>query len=199
MTSNAWTGCTLALSTIGLVIGTAAENARKQRAGESEVRVPTQAVAVLQPTRGNRIRGVVTLTQQKNGVEIRGRVRGLQPGKHGFHIHEYGDLRAPDGTSAGGHFAPEGHRHGGPDDPEHHAGDLGNIVADENGRARVKKFARGLKLHFVIGRSIVVHAEADDLKSQPSGDAGERVALGVIGFANEKVGRSTAASRERRR
>jgi Cu-Zn family superoxide dismutase len=145
---------------------------------------PKEAVAVVMPTKGNKVSGVVILTQQGDNIRVRGRVRGLKPGEHGFHIHEYGDVRAPDGTSAGGHYAPHGHKHGGPNSPEHHAGDLGNVTANDNGVAEVDKQIKGMKLHFVIGRSIVVHGGADDLKSQPSGNAGPRVAVGVIGIAN---------------
>lgn len=146
--------------------------------------IPQMAAVVLTPTQGNEVRGTLTLTQRDGFVHISGKVTGLEPGKHGFHIHEFGDLRDPAGKSAGGHFNPEGTKHGGPDDQEHHAGDLGNIEAGPQGTAMIDKKAMGLKLHFVIGRSIVIHGDADDFESQPSGDAGQRVALGVIGFAN---------------
>jgi superoxide dismutase, Cu-Zn family len=148
--------------------------------------VPQEAVAVLSSTEGQQVRGVLLFQQKEDGVHVTGEVTGLEPGKHGFHIHEFGDLRDPKGESAGGHFNPDGHQHGGLEDNERHAGDLGNITADARGIARVDKLAKGLKLHYVIGRSIVVHGGEDDLTSQPSGDAGPRVALGVIGFAQVK-------------
>jgi superoxide dismutase, Cu-Zn family len=148
--------------------------------------VPQEAVAVLSPTEGQQVRGVLLFQQKEDGVRVTGQVTGLEPGKRGFHIHEFGDLRDPKGESAGGHFNPDGHKHGGPEDDERHAGDLGNITADARGIARVDKLAKGLELHYVIGRSIVVHGGEDDLTSQPSGDAGPRVALGVIGFAEVK-------------
>ncbi|QDU39488.1 Superoxide dismutase [Cu-Zn] precursor [Maioricimonas rarisocia] len=150
------------------------------------VDVPKEAVAVLVPMRGEEVWGTIVLKQESEGVRVTGRVHNLKPGEHGFHIHEFGDIRDPSGKSAGGHFNPSGHKHGAPDDEERHAGDLGNITADSKGNAKVDKLAKGLKLHFVIGRSIVVHAKADDLESQPSGDAGPRVAIGVIGFAQVK-------------
>lgn len=187
MSNVAWSTCTLALSTVGLIIGLNGDQLAEDGKTKKHVSVPERGVAVLRPTRGNKVRGAVILTQMKDGVRFRGRVRGLKPGLHGFHIHQYGDLRSPDGKAAGGHFAPKGHKHGGPDDAEHHAGDLGNIEANSQGVAQIDKFAKGLKLHFVVGRSIVVHAGKDDLKSQPSGDAGPRVALGVIGFAGPKT------------
>jgi len=186
MSNHLWNGCVIALSLLGLAVGVVEKRSNDRPKGkETVVPVPKRAVAVLRPTRGNKARGVVVLSQTKQGVRLRGRIRGLKPGKHGFHIHEYGDLRSPDGKSAGGHFAPQGHKHGSPNDPKHHAGDLGNITANSTGTAKVDVLAKGLKLHFVIGRSIVVHGGADDLKSQPSGNAGPRVAVGVIGFAGK--------------
>jgi Cu-Zn family superoxide dismutase len=106
---------------------------------------------------------------------------------HGFHIHMFGDLRAADGMSAGGHYNPTGHMHGGPESSDHHAGDLGNIKADESGTAKVDAKVQGLMLHHVLGRSLVVHAKEDDLKTQPSGNSGDRIAVGVIGIAEVKM------------
>ncbi|MEZ6133181.1 MAG: superoxide dismutase family protein [Planctomycetaceae bacterium] len=158
----------------------------QQHPDDHQVDVPKEAVAVLLATKGNDTSGTLMLTQQDDYVHVKGSVHGLTPGEHGFHIHEFGDLRDPSGKSAGGHFNPHGTKHGGPEDKERHPGDLGNITADANGMAKVDKKAKGLKLHFVLGRSFVVHAGKDDLKSQPSGDAGARVAVGVIGFAEVK-------------
>lgn len=152
-----------------------------------EHNLPTLGVCVLRPTKGNNVRGTLTFRQKGDVCTIAGTVRNLTPGKHGFHIHEFGDLRSPDGTAAGGHFNPDGHKHGGPHDAERHVGDLGNIEADEQGVAKVKMDVKGLKLHFILGRSIVVHADADDLSSQPAGNAGPRVAVGVIGVAQPKA------------
>jgi len=148
-----------------------------------KVDLPTTGVAALIPTKGNKVKGIIVLQQKKEGLHLSGKVVGLTPGLHGFHIHEYGDLRDVQGKAAGGHFNPGGHKHGGPDDEEHHAGDLGNINANEDGVAKVDMMVPWLKLHFVVGRSIVVHGGKDDLTSQPSGDAGPRVAVGVIGIA----------------
>lgn len=153
---------------------------------KKNVELPHQGVAVLIPTKDSDVRGVIVLDQQSDALHVTGKVVGLKPGLHGFHIHQFGDLRDPKGKSAGGHFAPKGHKHGGPDAKEHHAGDLGNIRANNDGVANVDIKAPWLKLHFVVGRSIVVHAGEDDLKSQPSGDAGDRVAVGVIGIASHE-------------
>jgi Cu-Zn family superoxide dismutase len=156
--------------------------------------LPTKAVCVLVPTKGNDVRGTITLSETKSGTEIAGEVRGLTPGKHGFHIHEFGDLRSDDGMAAGAHYDPHGHKHGGPDDAERHIGDLGNITANQSGVANVKMTVRDLKVHFVVGRSLVVHAKEDDLKTQPSGDSGARIAVGVIGVASDKPPTAPAAT-----
>jgi superoxide dismutase, Cu-Zn family len=152
---------------------------------EDQVELPKMGVAELTPTEGNEAGGTIMLRQAEDGLHITGNVTGLTPGLHGFHIHQYGDLRAPDGSAAGGHFNPAGTAHGGPQDEERHAGDLGNIKADEDGVAEVDIHVPWLELHFVIGRAIVVHAGEDDFASQPSGDAGPRVAIGVIGIAEQ--------------
>jgi Cu-Zn family superoxide dismutase len=148
-----------------------------------EFSLPAGAVAVLVSTQGNTARGVIRLQQVGDGVHVTGIIAGLEPGLHGFHIHEFGDRRDPMGAFAGAHYDPNGHRHGGPGDEEHHAGDLGNVEANEDGEAEVDVQAPWLILHHILGRSIVVHAGPDDLKSQPSGDSGGRVAVGVIGIA----------------
>lgn len=148
------------------------------------------AVAVMQATAGNEeIKGEVHFIQEKEGVRVKGRIQGLTPGLHGFHIHQFGDLRSDDGTAAGGHFNPTGADHGGPDHDHksRHVGDLGNIKANDDGVAEFDMVDKHLSLHgdhSILGRSVVVHADADDLKSQPSGNAGPRVGVGVIGVAN---------------
>lgn len=177
------------LAFLAMVVGHAGAVAGADRSDESarnEVKVPNRAIAVLYPTEGNKVRGIVVFDEMKDHVQIRGRIKGLIPGEHGFHVHEYGDLSAPDGTSAGGHFAPAGNEHGSPDADEHHYGDLGNIVANDQGVAEFTKNAGWMKLHFIIGRAMVVHEKADDFKP-PTGHAGSRVAVGVIGIAQPKT------------
>ena len=146
------------------------------------------AVAVLQPTEGNSVHGVIRFAPAPDGVRVTALISGLAPGKHGFHVHEYGDATARDGSTAGGHYNP-GHRaHGAPDALNRHEGDLGNITADADGNATVNFVDPQLSLdgpNSIIGRSVVVHAKADDLTSQPSGNAGPRVAVGVIGIAKD--------------
>lgn len=147
-----------------------------------------KAVTVLVPTATSRVRGTVTFSQGRGGVMVRARVEGLLPGEHGFHVHEWGDCTAPDASSAGGHFAPWESPHGGPEaPPDHrHAGDLGNLVADERGIAEYLRLDRGLSLQgpdTIVGRAVIVHEKADDLVTQPTGGAGGRVACGVVGIA----------------
>ncbi|RME01736.1 MAG: superoxide dismutase family protein [Calditrichaeota bacterium] len=149
----------------------------------------TRAIAVLHPTEGNSVTGVVTFTKVEGGIKIVADVEGLTPGKHGFHIHQWGDCSAANGTSAGGHFNPDNVPHAGPDSPKRHVGDLGNLEADENGKAHYERVDTVIAFsgkHSIIGRGVIVHAGEDDLKSQPTGAAGARVACGVIGIANPK-------------
>jgi Cu-Zn family superoxide dismutase len=142
-----------------------------------------RAVALLNPTQGNQAKGTVTFTPEGNGVRVVADVTGLKEGMHGFHVHEKGDCSASDGTSAGGHFNPLGVAHGGPGADQHHIGDLGNISADASGNAHLDKVFSFLSLsgtNSIVGRGLIVHAGKDDLTSQPTGDAGGRVACGVI-------------------
>lgn len=145
-----------------------------------------RAIAVLHPTANHSVAGIVRFTQVSAGVYVSATVEGLTTGKHGFHIHELGDCSAPDATSAGGHFNPEGQPHAGPDQAERHVGDLGNLEADESGRAHYERLDDQLSLggeHSILGRAVIVHAAEDDLTTQPTGAAGGRVACGVIGIA----------------
>jgi Cu-Zn family superoxide dismutase len=142
-----------------------------------------KATAVLWPTQGNRVKGTVTFTAVDGGVKVVADVDNLTPGKHGFHVHEFGDCSAHDGSSAGGHFNPTGKKHGGPDSPERHMGDLGNLEADQNGHAHYERVDAELSLdgpNSIVGHSLVVHADEDDLTTQPTGNSGARVACGPI-------------------
>ena len=179
-------------STIGLLLLAAGITAYAQSnnmmSGANMKNMPavTRAVCVLHPTEGHHVQGTVTFTQIGDQVKVVADVTGLSPGLHGFHVHEYGDCTAANGTSAGGHFNPDHKPHGGPTDTERHVGDLGNITANAEGKAHFEWTDGLLALngpHSIIGRGIVVHAGQDDLKSQPSGNAGARVACGVIGIA----------------
>lgn len=145
-----------------------------------------QARALLRPTLGNTVVGHLGLANERNQIHITGEVSGLRKkGEHGFHIHEIGDCSGSDAKTAGEHFAPLGHPHG-PPGPQamHHTGDFGNLSADQNGVAHVDVWTDLPLLtvgqHYVVGRSFIVHEGKDDLTTQPSGNAGARVACGVI-------------------
>jgi len=146
---------------------------------------PPTAVAevMLVPLGGSKVSGTLRAEQRSDGVWITGDVSGLTPGKHGFHIHERGDCSASDGSSAGPHFAPASKSHGDPMAPEHHAGDMGNIQADADGTATIAYLAKDVTLkanNAIDGRAVIIHGGEDDLKTQPSGNAGTPVACGVI-------------------
>ncbi len=146
----------------------------------------SKAVAVLNPASGSNVRGVVTFTKDGNMVKVVADIEGLTPGNHGFHIHEFGDCSAKDGSSAGGHFNPAGAPHGAPADKQRHTGDLGNLAAGQDGKVHLEFSDPMLKLDgagAIIGRGVIVHANPDDLKTQPTGNAGGRQACAVIGVA----------------
>ncbi len=145
------------------------------------------AVAVLVPTEGSTARGVVYFHQGEDGVIVDVELSGVEPGStHAIHVHQYGDITGADGKTAGGHYNPEGHDHGLPHVQARHAGDLGNIIADDNGNVHFEMTADNLSIaglhNPVIGRGVIVHAKVDD-GGQPTGNAGARIAMGVIGIA----------------
>src|SRR6267378_1176482 len=150
----------------------------------------SKAIAVLHPTAGNKVNGTVTFTPVADGVQIHAELAGLTPGKHGFHVHEFGDCSAADASSAGAHFNPTDQPHAAPDAEARHVGDMGNVEADASGTAKLDYLDHNMSLahgqESIIGRSVVVHAKEDDLKSQPAGDSGARVACGVIGRAKSQ-------------
>jgi Cu-Zn family superoxide dismutase len=144
----------------------------------------TKAAAVVNALSASGVSGQVTFAKAEGGVKVTVKLAGLKPGPHGFHIHEFGDCSAADGTSAGGHFNPTGDPHAGPKEMKRHEGDMGNIEADKDGAAALEYV--DAKLSFdgtgsVLGRGIIVHAAADDFKTQPTGNAGGRLGCGVIG------------------
>ena len=152
--------------------------------GEYEVSEPS---AVLNPTAGNSVNGQVVFTPLARGVRVLAQVNGLPEGTHGFHIHETGDCSASDASSAGGHYNPTGAPHGAPDAAERHVGDLGNIVANADSTGGYDQVDSVISLDgpdSIVGKAVVIHAGEDDFTSQPSGDAGNRLACGVI-EANE--------------
>ena len=143
------------------------------------------AVASLEPTTGNAVRGSVTFTQDGDEVRVHATVSGLPPNsEHGFHIHDKGDCSSGDGMSAGGHFNPGGKPHG-PPSGEHHAGDMPSLVADAYGTANASFELKGVKVggggpNDVVGHGLIVHKDPDDFKTQPTGNSGARLACAVI-------------------
>lgn len=144
------------------------------------------ATATLRPASGSQVHGDVKFTQVgANRVRITGEVAGHSAGLKGFHIHEKGDCSAPDATSAGGHFNPEKRQHGSSPGTGH-TGDMGNINVSNSGRATIDMVLEGFSVsrdapNGIIGRAVVVHMNPDDLKTDPTGNAGARAACGVIG------------------
>lgn len=143
------------------------------------------ASALLVATKGNTVTGKVTFQKQGNAVMVSGEVSGLAPNtEHGFHIHEKGDCSSGDGMSTGGRFNPTAKAHGAHEHNEHHAGDLASLKADANGVARFSYTSSTITVGDgatdVIGRGLIVHRDADDFKTQPTGNSGPRVACAVI-------------------
>jgi Cu-Zn family superoxide dismutase len=172
---------------LGLVLASATGLIALAQTSMAKPSTSSKAIAVLHPTAGNKVSGTVTFTPAADGVQVHAEITGLTPGKHGFHVHEFGDCSATDLSSAGGHFNPTNQPHAGPDAAARHEGDMGNVEADGSGNAKLDYVDHQISLandaKSAIGRSVVVHAKPDDLKTQPAGDSGARIACGVIGWA----------------
>lgn len=144
------------------------------------------ATVQLMPAAGSSVAGTLTVMPMGSGVHLTGNIAGLAPGStHAFHIHEKGDCSAADFSSAGGHFNPTAQPHGRAAQGMHHLGDNDNLVAGANGVARVDAHFEGVvigggALNDVLGKAVIVHAGADDYTTQPTGNAGGRIACGVI-------------------
>ena len=145
----------------------------------------SSATAELQPTKGNSTAGTITFTQSGDKVRVAGDVRGLRPSQeHGFHIHEVGDCSSGDGMSTKGHFNPLGKPHAHFSTAERHAGDLPALRADASGNARIDTTLDVITVNpgatSIVGRGLIVHASPDDYKTQPTGNAGARLACAII-------------------
>ncbi len=143
------------------------------------------ATATLQATKGNAATGKAVFTQRGDTVYVTASVSGLKPNSsHGFHVHEKGDCSSGDGLSTGGHFNPLGKPHAAHDAAEHHAGDLPSLVSDAYGNAELKFSTKAITVGSgatdVIGKGLIVHRDPDDYKTQPTGNAGPRIACAVI-------------------
>jgi len=179
-----WASLTL-VST--LLLSAACQHAGNVRADHHESDAVHHAIAVMTPTAGNTAKGTVTLAAVDGGVRVTAAIEGLEPGStHAIHIHELGDISDPAGKATGGHYNPEGHDHALPEVSTRHAGDLGNLTADDTGKASYTITVDNVTLdgakNPVLGRGVIVHAGEDD-GGQPTGNAGARIAQGVIGIA----------------
>jgi superoxide dismutase, Cu-Zn family len=175
----------VAVVLVGEAVPAQAQIRKRETAQEGE-----RAVCVLHSIGKSGVTGFISFQQVGNRIHVTGKIHGLAPGKHGFHVHQYGDLSdTAKGESAGGHWNPESMPHGAPDTKERHVGDLGNVEANAEGTAAVDTYDRMLKLHgrdSIIGRAVVVH-EKPDTFVQPTGAAGGRVGFGVIGWAKPET------------
>ena len=141
-----------------------------------------RATTTLEPTKGNQTAGTVTFVQRGNTVHVVADIKGLTPSaEHGFHVHEKGDCSSGDGMSAAGHFNPDGVAHGA---EAGHAGDMPNLKADANGNAKAAFDATKMTVadgkFSIVGKGLIVHKDPDDYKTQPAGNAGARIACGII-------------------
>ena len=143
------------------------------------------AQAIIEPRSGSKVTGRATFTDlAAGGTKVEVWVENATPGTHGIHLHEKGDCSAPDASSAGPHFNPAGNPHAGPSDAKHHNGDWGNIIVGADGKGHLEETTDMLTVkpgpNSVVGKAVVFHEKADDLKTQPSGDAGGRFGCGVV-------------------
>ena len=144
-----------------------------------------KATANLEPTKGRTVRGTVNFEQRGDKVRVVANVSGLKPNSEfGFHIHEAGDCSSGDGMSAKGHFNPFGKPHGNPSSPDHHGGDMPMLKSDASGNASqtfdIDQVTVNSGQASIVGRGLIVHVQADDFKTQPTGNAGARSACAVI-------------------
>jgi Cu-Zn family superoxide dismutase len=169
-----------------LAVATSASSMTDQTTPNPQKKISEGAIfahAVIEPKSNSQVKGNVYFTQLKDGVLVLAEIDNLTPGDHGFHVHEFGDCSAPDASTVGGHFNPTHHKHGGPDDPDRHLGDLGNITADSNGHAYFMRVDKVMSLNganSIIGHAIIVHADKDDFVSQPAGNSGKKIGCGKI-------------------
>jgi Cu-Zn family superoxide dismutase len=158
----------------------AKEKSAKNKAAPAE---PT-ATAPLEAKSGSTVTGTANFTQKGKEVTVVVNVDKAPPGKHAVHIHDKGDCSSPDGKSAGDHWNPTTDQHGAWTAEHHHMGDIGNMDVGPDGKGTITlttdKWAIGAGANSVVGHAIIVHGGVDDFKTQPTGNAGPRIACGVI-------------------
>ena len=160
-------------------------------------------LALVTPVNDSKISGWIHFhKQERKKVTVKAEIKGLKPKqKYGFHVHKYGDCRE-NGKNAGAHLGSyrKNKKHGSADSEERHMGDLGNLVAGEDGTAIYKKTVN-MCMRKLGGRSVIIHAQEDDLKSQPSGNAGSYIGCGIIGYVqslNDNTNDKTATSEKKK-
>ena len=150
----------------------------------STAAAPKVATAKVEGRSSVALSGEATFTEVKDGVKLTLTLTGVPAGVHAVHIHEKGDCSAPDATSAGGHFNPTSVDHGAPTADPHHGGDFGNMTVGKNGKGKLTMTSKVLTVaegaNSVVGRAIIIHAKEDDMKTQPTGNAGGRIGCGVF-------------------
>ncbi len=179
----------LGIFVIALVAAGCAQQTEDNSQEETQQKMTnyTHAIAHIHAADDHDALGTVRFEKVSEGVNVVADISNLEEGKHGFHIHQYGDCSASDFTSAGGHYNPYEMDHGAPTDSVRHMGDMGNLPVGSEGNGTldyVDNFIELNGVNSIIGRAVVIHGGADDFSSQPSGAAGARIACGVIGVAN---------------
>lgn len=154
---------------------------KKEEKRTEEVKAITMASAQMHSDTMKSINGVVNFEKKEGLLLVTADLKGLKPNtKLGFHIHQNGVCEGPDYKTAGDHYNPTHMKHGSPDVTQRHKGDMGNLQTDKNGNARMTITLNETTLEEVMGKSVLVHASADDFKTQPSGNSGARIACGLV-------------------
>ena len=174
-----------AIALLGLA-GCKTERPPQETKGAAPATTPLVARAAIEARSGSSLKGEARFTEVDGGVKVEVHVTGAPPGPHAVHIHERGDCSAPDAASAGAHFNPDSHPHGAPTAEKHHAGDFGNMDVGADGHGMLELVSKELTVkegpHSVVNRGIIIHEKMDDMTTQPSGNAGNRIGCGAIQF-----------------
>ena len=145
---------------------------------------PKTATATLAATAKSKVTGTITFKEADGGLEVTANIENLTPGDHAWHVHEKGDCSGADGMTTGGHFNPDGKPHGQHGAGAHHVGDLPALMADATGVARFSFESSSITVaggtSDVVGKGLIVHKDPDDYRTQPTGNAGARIACAVI-------------------